>query len=351
MLSEEKSVAINTEQRLNCTLCDQSGTIVYKDLEDRLYNTSGKWDIKKCINKDCGLTWLNPAPCKEDLWKAYITYYTHQDACTLDPPSVGKRVFRYLKDCYLSYRYGYFENGSISRLKWLGLLLYLVPGKRADVDFCVMSLPYKPHGRLLEVGCGSGSMLSYMNSLGWQTEGIDFDPSAVSNALEKGLKVSVGSLEAQNFDDAIFDAIMMSHVIEHIPDPVKVLSECYRILKPGGILTLVTPNTESLGHRIFGRFWLHLDPPRHLVLFNRKALLGLARQTGFTDLSLKTTVRDAHSLFWASYMIRTHGQFKMGTRPGKGLKMFFSALRLVEWLLIKVLPWKGEELSLLGRKK
>lgn len=337
--------AIRTVPRHSCFLCGLKGEVVYEGLHDRLFRAPGTWTLKRCPGKDCGLVWLDPAPCRDEIWKAYTTYYTHQDNQRVSLNSL-KRAYHFIRDCYLSLRYGYFPGESRSRLKWLGAVVYLFPGRRSDVDFSVMDLSNNPEGRLLEIGCGSGTLLDYMSSLGWQTAGLDIDPAAVALARKKGLQVSCGTLEAQHYEDDMFDAVAMSHVIEHVPDPEVLLAECHRILKPGGVLSLVTPNIESFGSSYFGRSWLHLDPPRHLMLYNCKALEKLVRKAGFTKVEIDTTVRDAHSLFWASLSIRRHGEFAMGTHPGPVLKSFLLLLRLMEWTLIKFLPRRGEELSL-----
>lgn len=341
---------IRTEPKPDCILCGQHGDIFYSDLHDRLFGVPGKWTLKKCPDTDCGLVWLDPAPRKDELWKAYATYYTHQDN-NIRSANVIKRAYHFIRDCYLSLTYGYFAGLNQSRFKRLGLIMYLFPGRRADVDFSVMYLPAQPQGRLLEIGCGNGQMLNFMGSLGWQTEGIDFDPAAVSNAQGKGLNVALGSLEQQNYQDNIFDAVMISHVIEHVPAPKSLLSECYRILKPGGVLSMVTPNIESIGSNVYRRSWLHLDPPRHLILYNGRALLTLARKAGFIDIKTRTTIRDAHALFWASYSISRCGVFTMGSQPGRSVKLLMLLLRLVEWGLLKIFPRRGEEISLIGIKQ
>ncbi|MHB8845076.1 MAG: class I SAM-dependent methyltransferase [Nitrospirota bacterium] len=306
--------------------------------------------MRKCPGEKCGLIWLDPAPCKDDLGKAYAIYYTHQDA-SIPPATSIKKAYHFVRDCYLSLKYGYFAGMRQARFKYIGLLLYLFPGRRADEDFNVMYLPARPNGHLLELGCGSGRMLGFMSSLGWNAEGIDVDPSAVDNAQAKGLKVSLGSLKQQNYPENSFDAVMMSHVIEHVSDPAEVFAECYRVLKPGGVLSIVTPNVESLGLRYFGHSWLHLDPPRHLILYNCKALHALAREAGLSDIRARTTIRDAHSLFWASYSIRKNAHFTMGSQPGRAVKLLMLLLRLVEWGVIVLYPRGGEEISMIGIKK
>lgn len=340
---------IRTEPRHACIICGERGNPLFSDLPDRLFGSAGTWNLVRCVNAACGLVWLDPAPCRDDLWKAYARYYTHQDLVT-PGTGIAKRAYRFVRDCYLSLRYGYVPGLVPFRYRWLGLLLYLFPGRRADVDFSVMYLPAKVQGRLLEVGCGSGSMLNYMGSLGWLAEGVDVDPSAIDNARSKGLKVALGSLEEQGFADNSFDAVIMSHVIEHVPDPQRLVNECFRVLKPGGVLSLVTPNMESFGCAFFRKSWLALDPPRHLMLHNISTILTLSRAAGFAESCCRTTIRDAHMLFWASYRIKVHGTYIMGSNPAGWQKLFVLMLRLLEWSLIKVFPRRGEEIALIGIK-
>src|SRR5690606_4600196 len=72
-----------------------------------------------------------------------------------------------------------------------------------------------------------------------------------------------------------------SHVLEHVYDPSGLLSECYRLLKPGGHLRVVVPNPKSWGHKLFGSRWRGLEPPRHLHLFTPEALRMLSERAGF----------------------------------------------------------------------
>ena len=127
-----------------------------------------------------------------------------------------------------------------------------------------------------------------MRDLGWVVEGVDFDNKAVQAARERGLTIRSGSLESQHYPTARFDAVTLNHVVEHLPDALVTLSECHRILKPGGILVLYTPNSVSLGHAVFRSYWRGLEPPRHLQIFGPLSLGALLRQAGFKDPSITT---------------------------------------------------------------
>jgi SAM-dependent methyltransferase len=124
--------------------------------------------------------------------------------------------------------------------------------------------------------------------------GLEADPVAADLArTARGLEVLTGSLGDHRFPSGHFDAITMSHVIEHLHDPVNLLRDCGRLLKPSGRLVVVTPNIRSLGSRRFGSAWLGLDPPRHLQLFSRATLLRAAAQAGLAVVSLRSSLRNA----------------------------------------------------------
>jgi SAM-dependent methyltransferase len=81
-----------------------------------------------------------------------------------------------------------------------------------------------------------------------------------------------------------FDIVTVSHVIEHLHSPRTLLSNIFDLLKPGGLVYIDTPNIGSAGHKRFTNNWLHLDPPRHLVIFNRRTLMDLLSRTGFEEI-------------------------------------------------------------------
>ena len=93
--------------------------------------------------------------------------------------------------------------------------------------------------RLLEVGCDSGQMLRLFEEKGAECHGIDLSADAVARANHPRIKE--GSATELPFGDAEFDICVSSHVIEHLEDPSVLLSEAYRVLKPGGVLALLYP--------------------------------------------------------------------------------------------------------------
>ena len=341
---------IRTAPCPHCYVCGSPGHLLYNELKDRLFDASGIWSLRACTNDKCGLLWLDPMPIADDIHKAYETYYTHVNfaARRLSAP---RRIARDLGEGYLARRYGYRDQTLSRWYRTLGWLMNLHPGAMANLDFSVFYLAAKNHGRLLEVGFGSGAMLQSMQGRGWVVEGVDVDPAAVKNASDKGLQVHLGKLEDLRLPANSYDAIAMSHVIEHVTEPSELLKECYRLLKPGGTVVVITPNIKSWGHRLYASNWLALDPPRHLHIFSSRSLCVLAQQSGIRIESLTTTIRDANGLFIASDAIRKTGKYQMGSQASSRLTYYWArALLHLEWLLMHFRRGYGEEIVLIGSK-
>lgn len=331
-----------------CPLCGGPGVPLHRGLRDRFAFGPEEWAFRRCADPGCALLWLDPMPVEEDIGHAYHEdYYTHQDA---DPALTWyRRGYRWLKQGYLAWRYGYRLETTPRWQRLLGLSLCLYPRRRADVDVSVMHLPFRRGGRLLEIGCGGGSVLKRLHDLGWEAEGVDFDPGAVANARGKGLTVHLGRLEALRFDDGRFDAIVMSHVIEHVHDLRGLLGECRRILDPEGTLVVLTPNAEGLGHRLFGASWFPLEPPRHLQIFNMRNLRGLIEQAGFSVLQLKTRSRSAREIWALSREIRNTGRADPSQPRTMGARIGGLLFEALEAGVVVARPMAGWEILLMAR--
>lgn len=145
--------------------------------------------------------------------------------------------------------------------------------------------------RLLDVGCSSGAFLGAAVKLGYAAEGVEPAPQAAATARAAGLKVHTGLLHEAAFASASFDAITLLEVIEHLKEPLPLLQECQRILKPGGILLVGTANADSWQAKAFGAHWDYLSIAKHgghISFFNPRSLAKLAGRAGFSQALLKT---------------------------------------------------------------
>ena len=126
---------------------------------------------------------------------------------------------------------------------------------------------YGRRGRLLDVGCALGDFLIEAKAAGWDVEGVEISPFAAQQARQRDLRVTVGRLEALDLAPSSFDVVTLYDTIEHVTDPVAMLAAARRLLVPGGLLHLVTPNVGGLQARLLGRLWYHYKPGEHLFYF------------------------------------------------------------------------------------
>ncbi len=346
MPSQSGAQEIRSRSLPGCIVCGSLGKVLYIGLSDRLFGAPGNWTLKQCSREECGLAWLDPMPVEQDIHKAYANYHTHENA-PVARESRLRRAYDFVKRGYLAHRYGYATRSAFFQ-KIFGVLLYLVPSRRAVVDAQVLFLHAKEGGSLLDVGCGNGQTLAWMAGLGWQVQGLDTDPVAVRVASSKGLKVNQGTLQSQQFAAESFDAIFMSHVIEHVHDPLSLLTECYRVLKPGGKLIVVTPNIRSWGHRLYTSYWRGLEPPRHLQIFARPSLLRLSASAGFASCECRAIIRGAGDILLASRALRKR---KSAAASITGtLRIVAELVTFAEWVGNLLDHDAGEELVLVGNK-
>lgn len=355
--SETGAAQVGSYPFPNCHLCGSTGIPLYRGLRDCIRTVAGTWDLKRCPNPACGLAWLDPMPREDEIGKAYRSYYTHAVA-TGDQPAPGRlaHLMQLAGAAYLQGKFGYRQGlgaPSLRRFYRIASALYSVmPGGRDLIEtaVCFLRAP-EPGGRFLEIGFGDGSTLARMRELGWSVVGIEVDPVSVANTRSLGLDTREGSLKTHAFPEASFDAIYASHVVEHVHDPLGLLQECLRVLKPGGTVVMTTPNLSSWGRRRFGPDWVPLDSPRHLMLFTPRALRTLATKAGFRTVGVRSTARVAFLYFGMSELHRQLGRLDQISGPWpQWVARRATFQHFAENLLMVVNPDAGDELLLMGRK-
>ncbi|MBI2267344.1 MAG: class I SAM-dependent methyltransferase [Armatimonadetes bacterium] len=148
---------------------------------------------------------------------------------------------------------------------------------------------FKAPGAILDVGCGSGLFLEYFRRQGWNVTGLELSENAAGKArLHIGDDaVRVGDFDRIELPESSFDAVVFWHVFEHLPRPRQCLDKVNKILKPGGMLVIAVPDSDSAQARMGRNKWFHLDVPRHVFHYSEKTLLNLLGMHGFqvTDVS------------------------------------------------------------------
>jgi 2-polyprenyl-3-methyl-5-hydroxy-6-metoxy-1,4-benzoquinol methylase len=123
--------------------------------------------------------------------------------------------------------------------------------------------------RLLDIGAGTGDFLVQAKGSGWNIMGIE--PSAKAKGI--ALKKEVTFIDTIDLIDAnSVDVVTMWHVLEHVPDVEKQISDLKRIVKPDGVIIIAVPNFKSYDALHYGKFWAAYDVPRHLWHFSKTAI-------------------------------------------------------------------------------
>jgi SAM-dependent methyltransferase len=137
-------------------------------------------------------------------------------------------------------------------------------------------------GRLFDVGAATGIFMSLASGRGWDVDGIEPGAWAVRTALEKhGIRIRRGTLEGMSLEPGAYDAVTMIDFIEHTARPLEALRKAAAILKPDGLLCLVTPDIGSPAARIAGKTWWHFRPA-HLGYFTRTSVDAILARAGFS---------------------------------------------------------------------
>lgn len=336
---------LHEEENTTCPVClCNNSNLCHEGITDTVFSSSGRWNLRKCYV--CKTMFLSPRIAASDIDKIYEGYSEHQrkkQAGFIDTPQgIYKNLRRSTKNGILAHILGYNQSSNklFSFFGWVWK--NISPFGLDNVLASVMFLPEKYGGRVLDIGCGGGSLLLELQRYGWNAEGCDIDEATVSICKEAGLAVSCGTLHDRKYPNDYFDAVTLRHVLEHDLEPHKLFAECHRVLKQGGFISVITPNAESLCHRVFGRDWRGLEPPRHIQIFSKDSLRLLAQHAGFEIIILRASTRTARFMWKASMSIK-------GASP-KFLPWFI-AERLFALRENLAGPNAGEELILVAKKR
>lgn len=197
---------------------------------------------------------------------------------------------------------------------------------------------YKQGGDLLEIGCGDGTFLHYLEVSGnWQVQGLEVSDVAVRTAHERyGLELIHESVEAASLPAAHYDVVAMWDVLEHLANPRAALAVIRWAMKSDGVLIIRIPLEDGWDARAFGRYWAGWDAPYHLVAYSLDRLERLMAEAGFR----LERVRNMQSAFscltpsmrhWAkSSPARTVKQIALALADSALLQALFAPL---SWLI------------------
>lgn len=263
---------------------------------------SRQWSVSECA--DCGHQCVNPQPTWDELQFYYNQGYDAYD------PDHGSRGSDDLEIQHAR------QTGSIRHI------------------------PLPAGLRLLDVGCGGGWFLRICKELGAIEQGVEPSEYAASLTRKQGLRVFQGTLEEyaeQVPNGTQFDVITASHVIEHVPDPVRTLSTMRHLLAPDGYVWIAVPNAAYPICRALKGKWHSSDLPYHLMHFTPASMVEAGRRAGLK-------VKDQTTVSWPHHVaesIRTYLRFRWYLPRRLTRRLSFvvdpAARRFAEWADAKVL--------------
>jgi 2-polyprenyl-3-methyl-5-hydroxy-6-metoxy-1,4-benzoquinol methylase len=226
----------------HCQVCDQEDS-TWELYAKGIPEGEGSFQLLRCRN--CGFGWTDPAPAAHEIGKWY--------------PQV------------------YYGKGNV-RFHWALEWLVRIFRQRRASEVTRRTIP----GSVLDVGCGRGLILGTLKGKGYMPYGVEISDHAAWHARTKmGVNVHVGDFMAAPYKPGLFEAVIFWHSLEHVLQPVKAIRHAAMLLKPGGLLVVAVPNSESLQARLTGRNWFHLDIPRHYFHFGTASLRKTMEDAGF----------------------------------------------------------------------
>jgi len=272
-----------TLEHVNCPLGCDDGDVPVLTGRDRISNLPGQFQVLRCGG--CGLLRTSPRPSPQT-----IGFYYPEDY----GPYVDTRISSAGRGCLPALR---------QRMVALGQRLF---------DTKAHAIPAMPAGRMLEIGCASGSYLNKMASEGWEVEGIEFSAAAAAAARAQGFAVHVGPVETADRPNGGYDLVVGWMVLEHLHDPVGALRNLARWTRPGGMLAISVPNTGAAEFRLFGSRWYALQLPNHLFHFDRRTLTVLLEAGGWEMVRVQHQRTLANALGSLGYVAQDRGYKRLG---------------------------------------
>ena len=287
--SSERTPLHDGFQLVNCNNCgaDDATTVVEIDkdyeydgiIEDKYAQRN--FTMVRC--NQCNLVYINPQPTQAEV----MHYYPAGQYCCFAqlPPKNALMSILYRMMVFMKRR-------------------ALMPSMPDD-------------GVLLDFGCGTGHWLVALkkgSKPGQRFIGIDASPGAIDQLKSAGIEAHVGDDQVlvDTIPENSVDVILLTHVIEHVPDPKQTLRRLMRVLKPGGVIHGVTPNVDAWDVRRYGKFWGGWHAPRHFILFDDILLKKYVAESGLECTDLVWDMEGASH--WAVSM-HTKLAEKRGFRP------------------------------------
>lgn len=251
----------------SCLICQNQTVTCHDNVFDDRYGYPELFSIAHC--KQCGTFFTYPRLTESQVGRLYSDYYPPKKAGPGEQAAPVKKATWGLKQ----------------KIK-----LYI--GGNHKIQFLLPS----DNKKILDIGCGDGQSLSYLNSIGYQASGVEANVPLAESAKAKGLDVIPGTIESSPLPKAEFDIIIANQLVEHVTDLTAFFKNVRQTLKADGRLILSTPNGNGLYRKLFGRNWINWHIPYHQQIFTKKSIRLIAKQHGWNIEIIKSVTPNQWTL-------------------------------------------------------
>ncbi|MBQ0820185.1 class I SAM-dependent methyltransferase [Microvirga sp. HBU67558] len=270
---------------LSCRLCAHQGAHKHLTVKEMMFGTREAFDYFQC--SACGTLQITQIPPADVLAQHYPSdYYSFEGGF--------KGYGTPLKTFLLTQR----DRAAVGDTMLIGSLMIRARPAKGTIRICQQIGINQSH-RILDVGCGNGSLLDHLAYLGFQhLTGVDpfITADLITPHGAKVFKRYVSDVSER------FDVVMFHHSLEHVPNPLDSLQGARRLLNPGGVCLVRIPTCSSEAFDLYGPNWVQLDAPRHIVIPSREGMKVAADHSGFV---LEQVIDDSTALqFWGSEQYR-----------------------------------------------
>jgi len=193
----------------------------------------------------------------------------------------------------------------------------------------------KRRGRLLDIGCGEGTLLDIARERNWEVTGVEPNKHFVAWAKKNyNLSILQGDAFNKKLKKGYYDAITLLDVIEHVHNPQEYLNRCYELLAPGGIIFISTPDFGSLPSKVMRRKWFYILSI-HVFYFTRQTLSRILHKAGFSKIRVR------------KYLLKTSLDYvleKSSNYIGSAGMLFRSAARATGLHKLPIKYWLGQSI-------
>jgi SAM-dependent methyltransferase len=255
-------------KKTTCRICERTNQNEIYIGKEMMYGTREEFEYFQCKNCNC----LQISEIPNDLSRFYPadSYYSMVTDNSVYYKNPLKNFYKYLKDnliLNILHQYPHWlESGGDE----------IVYGTRSMTNLKKIN----HNSNILDIGCGSGVLLYRLRNAGFYNA-TGNDPFTKEIITQSGETI----ISNKPFKDSQekYDLVMMHHALEHVPNPVEVLKDIKKILKPNGQILIRIPYVDSYCWEQYKENWMQMDPPRHLYLHSEKSIQIMLKEVGLNQ--------------------------------------------------------------------